>query len=156
MTVAAVLLGVVAGALVAWILLHHLVEAWAVRRFERWREEESAAIRDESLSRSRAALRGRALEQLAPITAAFPFDPADARFIGTPVDFVVFDGYRAVRAGRADSLTRIVLVDIKTGRSSLSTIQRRVRDCVANGRYWWHRMGGGNCSSHHEGGARVG
>ena len=140
MTAAAVLVGVLTGALAGWFLLRHRVDAWARRQLERWQAEEAAGIREDTLLRSRAVLHGRASEQLAPLTAAFPFDPADARFIGTPVDFVVFDGWREVRAGGRDALRRIVLVDVKTGRSSLTTVQRRVRDCVADGRYSWHHV----------------
>jgi predicted Holliday junction resolvase-like endonuclease len=143
MAAAAALVGVLAGAVLGWWLLHHRVDSWARRQLERWQAAETAAIRDESLLRSRAVLRGRASEQLAPITTAFPFDPADTRFIGTPVDFVVFDGYREVRAGERDTLRRIVLVDVKTGRSSLTTVQRRVRDCLAAGGYSWRQVGAG-------------
>lgn len=141
MTAAALLLGVVGGVVVAWFLLHRRVDARAARLLEQWRAAEAVAIREETLQRSRAGLHGRASEQLAPMAGDFPFDPADARFIGSPVDFVVFDGYREVRAGRRESLRRIVLVDVKTGTSSLSTVQRRVRDCVAEGRYSWHQVG---------------
>lgn len=141
MTAAAVIVGVVAGAVAAWVLLHRRMDAWAHRRLERWQTAAGDAIRQDSLLRSRAVLHGRASEQLAPITTDFPFDPADARFIGSPVDFVVFDGYREVRAGRRDTLRRIVLVDVKTGTSSLSTVQRRVRDSVVEGRYSWHQVG---------------
>ena len=141
MTASAVLVGLLAGVLLAWFLLHHRLDAWAHRQLERWQSAEGAAIREESLLRSRAVLHGRASEQLAPITAGFPFDPADARFLGSPVDFVVFDGYREVWSGRRETLRRIVLVDVKTGTSSLSTVQRRVRDCLAEGRYSWHQVG---------------
>ena len=138
---AAVLVGVVAGAVLAWVLLHHRVDDRAHRLLERWQAATRDAIREDSLLRSRAVLHGRASEQLAPITTEFPFDPADARFLGSPVDFVVFDGYREVRAGLRDTLRRIVLLDVKTGTSSLSTVQRRVRDCVAEGRYTWCQVG---------------
>lgn len=137
---AAVLVGMVAGVALAWGLLRHRVDTWAATAFDRWRAAEAVAIREDSLLRSRAVLRGRASEQLAPLTTAFPFDPADARFIGSPVDFVVFDGYRQVRAGTRESLRRIVLVDVKTGSASLTTIQRRVRDCLADGRYSWRQV----------------
>jgi predicted Holliday junction resolvase-like endonuclease len=143
MTATAVLVGVVTGVVLGWVLLRQRVDSWARRQLERWQAATSDAIRQDSLVRSRAVLHGRASEQRAPVTTLFPFDPADARFIGTPVDFVVFDGYREVTAGRRDTLRRIVLVDVKTGTSSLTTVQRRVRDCVAEGRYSWHQVGAG-------------
>ena len=140
-TTAAVLAGLFLGAVLGWLLLRRRVEVWTRRWSQRWVEEETAALRDDAAARSRAVLRGRISEQLAPLSGDFPFDPGDARFIGSPVDFVVFDGYRDVQEGTADSLRGIVFVDVKTGSSSLSTVQRRVRDCVLAGRVSWRVLG---------------
>ena len=143
LVIAAVVIGLVTGVLLGRRLLRHRARVWAESMLRRWREEETRAIREESAFRSSAVLRGRAYEQLAPVMAEFPFDPADARFIGTPVDFVVFDGYAEVRAGTRNSLRSIVLVDVKTGGSTLTKIQRRVRDCVNEGRCEWGLLGPG-------------
>jgi predicted Holliday junction resolvase-like endonuclease len=107
---------------------------------EDWRDQETETIRSQSIRRSEAVLRGRMSEQLAPTTDTFPFDPQDARLIGTPIDFVVFDGLAEARTGRRDSLRRIVLVEIKSGQSSLTRIQRRVRDAAAEGRVSFHTL----------------
>lgn len=142
MTLVSFLLGLAAGLFLAWRLLARRVEPWARAVLGEWLAEEAGAARADALLRSRAVLRGRAAEQLAPVLGGFPFDPADARFLGSPVDFVVFDGCREVRAGERDTLRRIVLVDVKTGGSSLSTVQRRIRDCVEAGRCTWHVLAG--------------
>ncbi|MGI8750892.1 MAG: Holliday junction resolvase-like protein [Acidimicrobiales bacterium] len=63
----------------------------------------------------------------------FAWDPADARFLGKPVDYVVFDGYAEVRAGARDHLRQIVFVDVKTGRAGLSKAERRIKACVESG-----------------------
>lgn len=132
--VLAAVVGVVVGLAAAfWIL-----RAWVGRRADRlltaWREDESARLTDASLRRSRAVLRGQITEQLTPLLAGFPWDPADARFLGKPVDYVVFDGYSEVRAGVRAALREIVFVDVKTGRAGLSKAERRVRSCVEAGR----------------------
>lgn len=134
------LLGLLGGLVLGWLVLEHRRDRWAERWLAAWRAEEVEALGADSLARSRAVLRGRVSEQLAPVLPQFGFSPADARFVGSPVDFVVFDGLEEVRAGRRDRLHRIVLVDVKTGSASLSTIQRRVRDCVEDGRVTWQEM----------------
>jgi predicted Holliday junction resolvase-like endonuclease len=65
---------------------------------------------------------------------AFPYNPKDARFLGTPVDLIVFDGMND------DALSEIVFLEIKSGSSSLSTRERRVRDAVLARRVVWREF----------------
>ena len=88
-------------------------------------------IREDSVRRSRATLSGQFLEKLAPHLPDFPYDPTDVRFLGTPVDYVVFDG---LAQGEVDE---IVFLEVKSGRSTLSSSQRRVRDAVEAGAVRW-------------------
>jgi predicted Holliday junction resolvase-like endonuclease len=129
----AFLVGLVAGLVAGVRLWRGVIEAWGARLFEGWRRAESADVEAATVARSEAVLRGRITEQLAPMFDDFAFDPADARFIGSPIDFVVFDGLGDVHAGRADRLRRIVLLDVKTGRAGLTAVQRKVRACVEAG-----------------------
>ncbi len=93
--------------------------------------QEKDRIRKDALSRSRAVLKGKIGEQMAPLLEAFPFQPADARFIGAPIDYIVFDGYSK------NNPTEIVLIDIKTGNAQLSTIERRIAKLVHEKRVRW-------------------
>jgi len=93
--------------------------------FEEWRARHEEAVRRDALERSRAVILAQAAEQLAPLLPEFSFNPKDARFIGSPVDFVVFDG---VSEGEC---RRVVLVEVKTGKSpTLSPKERSVRDAI--------------------------
>lgn len=85
--------------------------------------------RRDAAVRSRAGRGGRAAEQLAPLLGEFAaeFDLADARFLGAPVDYVVFDGLAA------GELSEIVLVEVKTGRSRLNGNEQQVRDAIERG-----------------------
>jgi len=94
-------------------------------------QEETDRIRKDALSKSRAVLKGKIGEQMAPLLAAFPFEPADARFIGAPVDYIVFDGYSR------NNPTEVVLLDIKTGNAQLSTIERRISELIKVKRVRW-------------------
>ena len=82
-----------------------------------------AASRDH-LRRSRQTLGGRFAEQLAPYFEEFNYDPTEARFLGSPIDFVVFPG---IATGEP---REIVFVEVKSGESQLDRGQRRLRDLV--------------------------
>jgi predicted Holliday junction resolvase-like endonuclease len=88
-----------------------------------------AAIRDDALRRSEAVVAGKATEHLAPLLPGFEFDPRDARFLGSPIDFIVFDG---MGSGEIEA---IVFVEVKTGPSAaLSPRERLVREAIEGGR----------------------
>jgi predicted Holliday junction resolvase-like endonuclease len=91
--------------------------------------------RRESVDRSRSTLKGQIAEQLAPLLPGFRYLPADARFLGDPIDYVVFSGYSGIRDGGAspESL-EVVLLEVKQGGSALSGFQRAIARCVEEGR----------------------
>lgn len=86
-------------------------------------------IRKDAVVRSRAVIGGQVAEQVAPFLPEFPANPGDCRFVGKPVDFVVFSGMT-----EKNSVDEILFVEVKTGTSALSEREKQVRDCVVNGR----------------------
>ncbi len=109
-----------------WLAIAHL----RYRLTHRYDEADLAAARKDATKRSRSVLAGKAGEQMAPLVPAFSdrFDPAEARFLGAPIDYVVFDGL-----GRGE-LREVVLVEVKTGASRLSASEREVERAIAEGR----------------------
>lgn len=104
---------------------------------ERWKLEHEDRIRKDSLNRSRFTLKGKISEQLAPLFPEFPFAPSDARFIGSPIDFVVFDGYTKAKDEQGDAI-RVVLVEVKRGKNAkLTRWESLVRRAVEEGRVSW-------------------
>jgi len=96
------------------------------------RKEEQ--IRNEAVKQSGAVQRGQVME------LAFPFlmglDPEDVRYLGSPVDWIVFRGLRDTEEEEVE----ILLVEAKTGKSGLNERQRRLRQAVQEGRVrvaWW-------------------
>lgn len=65
---------------------------------------------------------GKITEQIAPFLADYPEDPATARFLGDPIDFVHF------------AEDAVVFVEVKSGRSQLNKNQRRIRDLIKEGK----------------------
>ena len=86
-------------------------------------------VRRDAVKRSDAVKGGQLAEQLAPFLPEFPCDPADARFIGKPVDFIAFPGLAA--GGEADE---VLLIEVKTGSSQLNSHEKGIKEAVKAGR----------------------
>jgi predicted Holliday junction resolvase-like endonuclease len=88
-----------------------------------------------SVNTSRAVLKGKMAEQMAPIMPEFQYLPSDAKFLGDPVDYVVFDGYTDLRdgEGRAEDV-EVVLIDIKSGGARLTKGQQAIAQAIRDGR----------------------
>ncbi len=106
-----------------------------LRQMQANQKENIQRARKESVAQSRNVLRGKMAEQLAPLLPGFDYLPADARFLGDPVDYVVFDGYAAMRdANLDDADLEVVILDVKHGRSKLSTGQQAIAKAIEAGR----------------------
>lgn len=88
-------------------------------------------LREEAIQKSRAVLGGKFSEQLAPYLPGFPYRPTEARFIGSPIDFVVFPGLDE------KSVDEVVFVEVKSGRAQASAVEKTVRDAVVAKRVRW-------------------
>ena len=88
-----------------------------------------------SVNTSRAVLKGKMAEQMAPIMPEFQYLPSDAQFLGDPVDYVVFDGYTDFRDGdgRAEDI-EVVLIDIKSGGARLTKGQMAIAQAIRDGK----------------------
>lgn len=117
------------GLLLAGALALAALALWLA--FERWKARYTLAVRQDAIRQSQAVTVGKVTEQLVPFLPDFPFNPKDARFLGTPVDFVVFDGLSD------GDVRRVAFVEVKTGGSGLSARERRVRDAVQAGQVGW-------------------
>ena len=88
-----------------------------------------------SVNTSRAVLKGKMAEQLAPIMPEFQYLPSDAKFLGDPIDYVVFDGYTDFRDGDGDAEDiEVVLIDIKSGGARLTKGQQAIEQAIKEGR----------------------
>jgi len=88
-----------------------------------------------SVNTSRAVLKGKIAEQMAPIMPEFRYLPSDAKFLGDPVDYVVFDGYTDYRDGDGSAEDiEVVLIDIKSGGARLTKGQQAIAQAIAEGR----------------------
>jgi predicted Holliday junction resolvase-like endonuclease len=134
----AFLLGLIAAYLIFRVRVS-VFEEQARNDLERWKLEHTQEIRKDSVSRSRSTLKGRISEQMAPLLPEFPFSPADARFIGNPIDFIVFDGYTNAKDEKGDTIS-VVLVEVKKGKGKLTREETLIRKAVEEGRVSWRTI----------------
>ncbi|NMB78450.1 MAG: endonuclease [Methanomicrobiales archaeon] len=127
-----VIIALTAGFFLGWLFVRAQVltlEARYRAEQDAWKVEAAGEIRKDSVKRSRSTLKGKIAEQLAPILPEFAYHPADARFLGSPVDYVIFDGLTGVADEKNDEI-RIVFLDVKQGSANLSRTQRVIRDAI--------------------------
>jgi predicted Holliday junction resolvase-like endonuclease len=123
----ATLLPIVVITLLALLVGYLLGRLSARLRYSR----EVLAARKDAVKRSRSALTGQVSEQLAPYLPGFPWNPNEVRFLGKPIDFLVFKGMDEKR------IDEVVFVEVKAGESTLSPVERSLRDAIQEKRVSW-------------------
>ena len=126
-------------AILGIFLAYYLAKLRFEIRFRQWQETEGQKwqvevekARREAITQSRAVLGGKFVEQLAPYLPEFRYDPTEARFIGSPIDLIVFPGL-----SKGDP-EEIVIMEIKTGKTGqLTPQQRKIRQLIEDGMVRW-------------------
>jgi len=120
---------VIGGLLIAMLFIGYLIGKYITqKKFE----EKLPVIREEAIKQSRAVLSGQFSEQIAPYLPDFPYKPTEARFIGKPIDFVVFKGMDDKK------IDEVVFVEVKSGQSQLSKTEKALKDTIKNKNVLWH------------------
>jgi len=100
-----------------------------------WESVKLEAIVKARLKQSRAVIGGLVSEQIAPLLPGFPFDPGDCRFIGKPVDFIVFKGMNE------QDISEVIFLEIKSGASkNLNQQEKRLMEAIKAGRVRWVQL----------------
>jgi predicted Holliday junction resolvase-like endonuclease len=110
---------------------YRLIELRANLKFEQWKNAYSKQIRRDAITGSQAAVAGRVFERVAPYLPGFGYNPRDVRFVGDPIDFVVFDGLSE------GNVRNVVFVEVKTGLGELNGNERRVKAAISERRVVW-------------------
>jgi len=95
------------------------------------RSSHEREVRRDAIQRSQAVVTGKVTEQLLPYLPGFEFNPKDVRFLGSPVDLVVFDGLSS------GQLERVVFVEVKTGDATLTRRERQLRGVITARQVEW-------------------
>lgn len=113
------------------------IEVRAEKRFMEMKE----IFKQEVLEKSRAVLKGRISEQIVPFLEQFKYNPSDARFIGSPIDYIIFDGYTELKDNKQEQPITIILADVKSGKNaSLTYEQKKIKKAVEEKRVKWETI----------------
>ncbi|HVH14640.1 MAG TPA: Holliday junction resolvase-like protein, partial [Candidatus Angelobacter sp.] len=96
--------------------------------------------RDDAVSKQRDVVKGKITEQLAPLLPLFQKicpNFAEARFLGSPIDYVIF---RNLHKTESNEPLEIILLDIKTGNAQLNHPEKRIKNAVEEGRVKFYRL----------------
>ena len=114
--------------------IQSLVEEKYKALLESWKTREAERIKRDAIERSSNVVLGRVAEQLAPLDFAvrLGINPKDARFIGSPIDYIVFKGLYD------GSPEEILFIEVKAGRNArLSKREKEVKKLVDECRVRW-------------------
>jgi predicted Holliday junction resolvase-like endonuclease len=126
-------------ALLVIIIFFYIINWRYKRLFRRWQESEIIAlelekknIRQSAITQSRSVLTGKFTEQMTPYLPEFKYDPTEARFIGSPIDMIVFPGL-----AQGDP-QEVVIMEIKTGKHcQLTYAEKKIRQLIEDGMVRW-------------------
>jgi predicted Holliday junction resolvase-like endonuclease len=139
---AAIIAIVIVVAILFVFLMNYITRLKYEKRFRDWQEMETLRweaemeqARKSAVTQSRAVLGGKFTEQMAPYLPNFKYDPTEARFIGSPIDMIVFPG---LANGDPEE---IVIMEIKSGQSAQLTPQeRKIRQLIEDGMVRWELL----------------
>jgi predicted Holliday junction resolvase-like endonuclease len=142
MEVAALIAAVIVIVILVILIMNYTTRLKFERKFREWQDAEALRWEAEmakavkgAVTQSRAVLGGKFTEQMAPYLPDFKYDPTEARFIGSPIDLIVFPGL-----ARGDP-EEIVIMEIKSGRNAQLTPQeRKIRQLIESGMVRWELL----------------
>ncbi len=98
---------------------------------DKYWEEQLPDYRKEAIMKSRAVIGGQFSEQLAPYLPNFKYLPTECKFIGKPIDFLVFKGMDE------KNINEIVFMEVKSGNSKLSAQEKNLKDAIDKKKVRW-------------------
>ena len=131
--------GVVIVAIISFAVYRLLSRRAAELKFLKWKEEELSKEIAKALSSQRAVIKGKISEQLFPILQREIGSLSDFRFLGNPIDYIVFEGLSEAREG-VDRDVNIKFIELKTGSSSLNKAERKVKEAIDSKRVEWKEI----------------
>lgn len=91
---------------------------------DKYWEEKIPEYRKDAIAKSRAILSGNFSEQLSPYLPNFPFSPTECKFLGKPIDFIVFKG------ADEKKINEVIFVEVKSGKSKLNLQEKNLKNAI--------------------------
>ena len=102
----------------------------AGKKDREWKEQ-LPVHKKEAIAHSRAIIGGNFSEQLAPFLPNFKYQPTECKFLGKPIDLLVFKGMDE------KNITEVIFVEVKSGNAHLSTVERKLKEAIEQGKVSW-------------------
>ena len=117
-------------------LLGFIIAYWLGNKFGKYKtnkdwESELPNYRKDAIMKSRAVLGGQFSEQLAPYLPNFQYLPTECKFLGKPIDFIVFKGMDEKK------IDEVVFVEVKSGNAKLNEHERNLKDAIDKKKVKW-------------------
>lgn len=135
------IVGVIIGVIIAARLYKQQVDSkinQALTQKELEFEKRIEDIKKSSRDGQRNSLKGNIGQQMAPLLPEFAekFEPGDARFMGSPIDYVIFKNMSIFDKKKEENEPlEVVFVEIKSGKHArLEPIEEAVKDAIENKR----------------------
>ena len=87
--------------------------------------------RKKAVDKSRSVIKGKVSEELIPFEKDFSYNPSEMKFLGDPVDYIVF------RGSDGKEIEEVVFLEIKTGQSRLSKQEKNLKQAIQEGNVSW-------------------
>lgn len=82
----------------------------------------------------RNVLKGQIGEQFTPFINDFPYNPSDCRFMGEPIDYVIFQNLHECADGNVPiEDVYLIIAEVKTGNARLNQRQKIIKQVIENG-----------------------
>lgn len=117
--------------LIGLIIAYYLGRKNGIFQRDKYWEGELPSYRKDAIMKSRAVLGGQFSEQLAPYLPNFEYLPTECRFIGKPIDFVVFKGMDG------KDINEVIFVEVKSGKSKLSPFEKKLKETIEKKKVRW-------------------
>lgn len=118
-----------------FMVVFGIVFGYVIARYKFFKEFEEVIKRERkmAINFSRAVIKGKVSEQIFPLTPFFNYNLSDARFLGSPVDYIVFNGY-SNSAKDNPYISEVIFIEVKTGKSQLSPMELAIKEAIDNKR----------------------
>lgn len=122
-----IILIVIIGFLVVliWIMYKMGFQRGSFEKEIEW-QENLVRIRRDVANRQRVGIKGKLTEAFAPFLKGFPFKASECKFIGDPIDYLVFDGLDE------RDVKKIHFVEVKADKGKLSKHQKQIKNIIDN------------------------
>lgn len=82
----------------------------------------------------RSVLKVQIGEQFTPFITDFPYNPSDCRFMGEPIDYVIFQNLHECADGNVPiEDVQLIIAEVKTGNARLNQRQKIIKQAIQNG-----------------------